>query len=137
MISHGRAAARKRSTRRFKRDKGAEIHSLAELTPGDYVVHAAHGIGIYDGIQQLEMQGVVKDYIKLRYDKGDTLYVPVTQLDLVSKYIGTKDEVRVKLHRLAARSGEDQIAGAVSGAGYRPGADRAVCQADGDPWLCV
>ena len=103
VISHGRAAARKRSTRRFKRDKGAEIHSLAELTPGDYVVHAAHGIGIYDGIQQLEMQGVVKDYIKLRYDKGDTLYVPVTQLDLVSKYIGTKDEVRVKLHRLGGQ----------------------------------
>ena len=82
---------------------GAEIHSLAELAPGDYIVHAAHGIGLYQGIQQLEVQGVVKDYLKLQYDKGDTLYVPVTQLDLVSKYIGTKDEVKVKLHRLGGQ----------------------------------
>ena len=46
---------------------------------------------------------MVKDYLKLQYDKGDTLYVPVTQLDLVSKYIGTKDEVKVKLHRLGGQ----------------------------------
>ncbi len=63
---------------------------MAELTPGDYVVHITHGIGIYEGIHKLEIQGLVKDYIKIRYDKGDTLYVPVTHLDLVSKYIGPK-----------------------------------------------
>ncbi len=103
VITHGRAASARRRPKRPKRDKAAEIHSLSELTPGDYVVHAAHGIGIYQGIHQLEVQGVAKDYIKLLYDKGDTLYVPVTQLDLVSKYIGTKDEVRVKLHRLGGQ----------------------------------
>ncbi len=103
VLTHGKAHTTARPARRFKRDKGAEIHSLSELTPGDYVVHAAHGIGLYQGIQQLEVQGVVKDYIRLQYDKGDTLYVPVTQLDLVSKYIGTKDEVRVKLHRLGGQ----------------------------------
>ncbi len=103
VITHGRAGTARRKTRRVRRDKGAEIHSLAELSPGDYVVHAAHGIGVYQGVQQLEVQGVVKDYIRLQYDKGDTLYVPVTQLDLVSKYIGTKDEVHVKLHRLGGQ----------------------------------
>ena len=103
IITHGRVAGTTRKQRRAKRDKGAEIHSLSELTPGDYIVHAAHGIGLYQGIFPLEVQGVMKDYIKLQYDKGDTLYVPVTQLDLVSKYIGTKDEVRVKLHRLGGQ----------------------------------
>ena len=103
VITHGRISSYRRKSRRPGRSKGAEIHSLAELTPGDYIVHAAHGIGLYQGIQQLEVQGVVKDYIKLQYDKGDSLYVPVTQLDLVSKYIGTKDDVKVKLHRLGGQ----------------------------------
>ena len=103
VITHGRTSARRQKRRVRPRSKGAEIHSLSELTPGDYVVHAAHGIGLYMGIHQLNVQGVTKDYIKLQYDKGDTLYVPVTQLDLVSKYIGTKDDVQVKLHRLGGQ----------------------------------
>ncbi len=102
VITHGRVSPRK-IKRRLNKQKGSEIHSLSELTPGDYVVHAAHGIGLYEGIRQMNVQGVVKDYLKLQYDKGDTLYVPVTQLDLVSKYIGTKDEVKVKLHRLGGQ----------------------------------
>ncbi len=103
VITHGRISTYRRKSRRPGRNKGAEIHSLAELTPGDYIVHAAHGIGLYQGIRQIEVQGVVKDYIQIQYDRGDTLYVPVTQLDLVSKYIGTKDEVKVKLHRLGGQ----------------------------------
>lgn len=102
VFTHGRAAGRPHS-RRLKQSRGAQIHSLAELTPGDYIVHAAHGIGIYEGIQQLDIQGVVKDYLKLRYDRGDALYVPVTQMDLVSKYIGTKEDVTLKLHRLGGQ----------------------------------
>ncbi len=103
VLTHGRAASRKKRRLTAKKDRGAPIGSLEELKKGDYVVHAAHGIGIYLGIQQLSMQGVVKDYIKLEFAKGDMLYVPVTQLDLVSKYIGTKDEVTVKLHRLGGQ----------------------------------
>ncbi len=102
IITHGRITVNRRK-RRLNRTAGAEIHSLSELVVGDYVVHAAHGIGLYQGIHQLEVQGVVKDYLKLQYDKGDTLYVPVTQLDLVSKYIGNKDEVKVRLHRLGGQ----------------------------------
>jgi transcription-repair coupling factor (superfamily II helicase) len=103
IITHGRVGAKRKTARRVRREKGAEIHSLSELSNGDYVVHTAHGIGIYEGVHRLELQGVIKDYIKIRYAKGDLLYVPVTQLDLVSKYIGTKDDVDLKLHRLGGQ----------------------------------
>ncbi len=82
--------------------KGAkEIGSLDELSKGDYVVHASHGIGIFDGINRITNQGVTKDYIKIKYAGTDVLYVPVTQLDLVSKYIGAATEEKtIKLNRL-------------------------------------
>jgi transcription-repair coupling factor (superfamily II helicase) len=98
VITHGHLNTEKRRGRRFK--KGERIRSLAELTPGDYVVHSAHGIGIYEGIHKLEVQGIVKDYIKIRYAGTDTLYVPVTQLDLVSKYIGAREDSKVRLNKM-------------------------------------
>ena len=58
---------------------------------------------MFEGIHKLEMQGVTKDYLKVRYAKGDILYVPVTQLDMVSKYIGPKEEVKVRLNRLGGQ----------------------------------
>lgn len=78
------------------------IHSLDELVAGDYIVHNIHGIGIFEGIHALEINKVKKDYIKISYAKGDTLYVPVTQLDLVSKYIGPKNDAKVKINRLGS-----------------------------------
>ena len=87
-------------TKKVKKRKGEEIRSLSDLTVGDYVVHVTHGIGIFDGIHKLELQGVIKDYIKIRYAGSDTLYVPVTQLDLVSKYIGPREDAHIKLNRL-------------------------------------
>lgn len=100
LITHGRLAAAKAKKGKKKSKNSQEIYSLAELTPGDYVVHSTHGIGIFEGIHKIDMQGVVKDYMKLRYAKSDTLYVPVTQLDLVSKYIGPREDSQVRLHRL-------------------------------------
>lgn len=82
------------------RKKGKGLSSLEDLKPGDYVVHQTHGIGRYLGIERLDLQGVVKDYLKLAYDKGDTLYVPVTQLDIVSRYTAPGDNEKVKLARL-------------------------------------
>ena len=79
------------------------FNSLEELHRGDYIVHNTHGIGIFDGITKLEAGGATKDYIKIRYDKGDILYVPVTQLDLVSKYIGNAGDSAVKLNRLGGK----------------------------------
>ncbi len=88
-----------------KRRKGYKaadaISSLEEISKGDYIVHYVHGIGIFDGIKKMEVSGVTKDFIKIRYAKGDALYLPVTQLDLVSKYIGPKDDTKtLKLSRL-------------------------------------
>lgn len=99
LISQGKTAAPAKQLRRKRKD-AREIGSLEELRPGDYVVHATHGIGVFEGIHQLTVQGVTKDYIKIRYAKQDTLYVPVTQLDLVSKYIGAGEDAGLKLHRL-------------------------------------
>ncbi len=78
-------------------------NSLEELKGGEYVVHASHGIGIFEGINSIKAKGVTKDYIKIRYAKGDVLYVPVTQLDLVSKYIGNSEDSQVKLNRLGSQ----------------------------------
>ena len=94
------------SSGRPKKRKGEEIKSLSDLTEGDYVVHVSHGIGIFSGIHKLDLHGIVKDYIKIQYAGADTLYVPVTQLDLVSKYIGPREDSKVKLNRL--HSGEWQ-----------------------------
>lgn len=88
------------SGRKAKKRKGEEIRSLSDINVGDLVVHTSHGIGRFDGIQKLEIQGITKDYIKIKYKGEDVLYVPVTQLDLVSKYIGPKEGGNVRLNKL-------------------------------------
>ena len=85
------------------RKKGEAFNSLEELKVGDYVVHFAHGIGQFDGIHRIETGNVVKDYIKIKYKGTDVLYVPVTQLDLVSRYIGAAGENGPLLHRLGGQ----------------------------------
>lgn len=101
LISHGRLQNAKKPGKKQKRDKNTkEISSLSDLTVGDYIVHTAHGIGVFEGIHKIEMDGITKDYIKVRYAKQDTLYVPVTQLDLVSKYIGPREDSHIKLNKL-------------------------------------
>ncbi len=100
LITH-RYIASDRIKLKRKAKKGREIGSLDELKKGDYVVHVAHGIGIFDGINRITNSGVTKDYIKIRYAKSDVLYVPVTQLDLVSRYIGAATEDgNIKINRL-------------------------------------
>ncbi len=100
LLTHGRVLGLSSSRAKAKRSAKEIIRSLSDLTPGDYVVHVSHGIGIFEGIHKLEMEGLIKDYIKIRYQGADTLYVPVTQLDLVSKYIGPRDDGGVRLHKL-------------------------------------
>ena len=90
---------KKRRKTKQKSDPG--IRSLADLTPGDYVVHVAHGIGVFEGIIKREIHGVVKDYIKIRYAGTDMLFVPVTQLDLVSQvYRRAGEDGGVRLNKL-------------------------------------
>ena len=92
----------KKKRRRTPKD-GKAVYNLSELSVGEYVVHSIHGIGIYQGIRKMDVQGFLKDYIMIEYAKGDNLYVPVTQLDLVAKYIGPKENSRVKLNRLGSK----------------------------------
>ncbi len=99
VITHRHIAAEGKLIRRKYKD-GKQINSLDELIRGDYVVHASHGIGIFDGINQIKNGGITKDYIKIKYAGSDTLYVPVTQLDLVSKYIGAAEDSSIKLNKL-------------------------------------
>ena len=78
-----------------------KLQSYADLTPGDLVVHQHHGIGRFVSMMRLPVDGVEKDYIKIAYAGSDCLYVPATQLDLVSKYIGTgEDTGHTKLNKL-------------------------------------
>lgn len=77
------------------------ILSYAELEVGDYVVHEKYGIGIYRGLSTLTMGGSTGDYLKLEYAGGDSLYLPCTQLDVLSKYIGAGAETGlVKLSKM-------------------------------------
>lgn len=82
---------KRKSTKKHKKQKGmAKIKSFGELKPGDYVVHVNSGIGIYKGIKQIDAGGNKRDYLDIEYQKGDKLYVPVEQLDLVQKYVGSE-----------------------------------------------
>lgn len=88
------------SVRRSRHKAGKQLRSLSDLQVGDYVVHNVHGIGIFRGIETLTLQGVVKDYIKIEYAGASTLHIPVTQLDMITKYIGPKDDTKVKINKL-------------------------------------
>ena len=103
LITYGQSAYRHQQKKRKAKKEGQEIYSLSELSAGDYVVHSVHGIGVFSGIRKIDTHGITKDYIKIDYAKGDVLYVPVTQLDMVAKYIGAQENGRVKLNRLGSQ----------------------------------
>ena len=86
--------------KKFK-DKGQKIQSFADMREGDYVVHENSGVGRYTGIDQLTVNGVKKDYMKVVYQGGDNLYVPIDQMDKIQKYIGS-DAEKVKLNKIGS-----------------------------------
>lgn len=102
VITYSQNAYRPEKKKKRKPKNGQEIYSLSELAAGDYVVHSVHGVGVFGGIRKIDTHGIIKDYIKIEYAKGDVLYVPVTQLDMVAKYIGPHENSRVKLNRLGS-----------------------------------
>ena len=99
LITHAKMSGTPKLKRR-RHKEGQRIKALSELNLGDYVVHSGHGIGVFEGIVKRDMHGVIKDYIKIRYSGTDMLFVPVTQLDLVSRYIGAADAQNVRLNKL-------------------------------------
>lgn len=87
--------------KKSKHPKGKAIYSISELSQGDYVVHSNYGIGVFDGVKTMKVQDVPKEYIKIKYAKNEVVYVPVTQMDLVSKYIGSTENARVRINNLS------------------------------------
>ena len=88
--------------RRTKKKSKKDTIDFTDLKVGDFVVHENHGIGIYEGIEQLNIQGVVKDYLTIGYRGNDKLYVPIDQMDLIQKYIGA-DSVKPKVNKLSSQ----------------------------------
>ena len=85
VLTEGQLTAPTQKRLKLKKESNRQkIQSYTDLSPGDLVVHTHHGIGRFAGIQRMPVDGVEKDYIKIDYAGGDCLYVPVTQLDLVS-----------------------------------------------------
>jgi transcription-repair coupling factor (superfamily II helicase) len=81
------------------RYSGENIDTFTDLNIDDYIVHQIHGIGIFKGLERIEVSGALKDYIKIKYLGDDVLYVPANQLELVQKYIGSEGK-RPKLNKL-------------------------------------
>ncbi len=81
---------REKQRRRAARwPEGAALDALAQLAPGDYLVHAEHGIGLYRGLVELELRGVVGEFLRLEYAESSRLFVPVHRLNLVQRYAGS------------------------------------------------
>ncbi len=91
--------AEKKKKRKKSTYEGNKIQSFTELTPGDYVVHENHGLGIYQGIEKIEVDKVTKDYIKIEYGGGGVLYILATGLDVIQKYSGSEGR-KPKLNKL-------------------------------------
>lgn len=91
---------KKKRKKRVKRYEGAAIHSFNDLKIGDYVVHENHGLGIYEGIEKIEVDHITKDYLKVAYAGGSNLYIPATSLEVLQKYAGSDAAKVPKLNKL-------------------------------------
>ncbi len=92
----------KKKKKKRKKYEGQKIHDFADLKVGDYVVHENHGLGIYKGIEKVEVEKVVKDYIKIEYRDGGNLYILATGLDVIQKY-ASADGGKPKLNKLGTQ----------------------------------
>jgi len=107
VLTEGQLISKSEPRRKAASKKGAtnrqKLNSFTDLSPGDLVVHENYGIGRFVAMEQIKVEGAVKDYIKIAYQGSDTLFVPATQLDMVSKYIGSGGEdANVKLNKIGS-----------------------------------
>lgn len=102
VISETDIFGKAKKKRKRKKYEGRRIQDFSELKVGDYVVHENHGLGIYQGIEKIEVDKISKDYMKISYAKGGNLYIPATQLDLIQKYANA-DARKPKLNRLGSQ----------------------------------
>ena len=97
-----RSEPRKKAAKKTGSTNRQKLNSFTDLVPGDLVVHENYGIGRFVAMEQIKVDNAVKDYIKIAYQGSDTLFVPATQLDLVSKYIGGGENAQVKLNKIGS-----------------------------------
>lgn len=103
VLTEGQLIARSEPKRKQKKaaTNRQKLNSFTDLTPGDLVVHENYGIGRFVAMEQIKVDGAIKDYVKIAYQGTDTLFVPATQLDMVSKYIGSGGEdANVRLNKI-------------------------------------
>ncbi len=115
VIAESDIFGRQKKKKKRKVYEGQKIQSFSELKVGDYVVHENHGVGIYKGIEKIEVDKTTKDYMKISYDGGGVLYILATQLDLIQKYAGA-DAKKPKLNKLGTAQWtktKKQVRGAV------------------------
>lgn len=107
--------AEKKKRRKKKSYEGSKIQNFSDLNVGDYVVHENHGLGIYRGIEKIEVDHVTKDYIKIEYAAGGVLYILATGLDVIQKYAGSEAK-KPKLNKLNSvewKNTKNKVKGAV------------------------
>ena len=102
VLTEGQLIAKGQPRKKLKKGytNRQKLNSFTDLTPGDLVVHENYGIGRFVAMEQLKVDGAVKDYVKIAYQGSDTLFVPATQLDLVSKYIGGGEDGNIRLNKI-------------------------------------
>ena len=105
VISETDIFGKKKKKKRRRIYEGEKIQSFTDLKPGDYVVHENHGLGIYQGIEKIEIDRIEKDYMKISYAGGGNLYISATQMDLIQKY-ASADAKKPKLNRLGGQDWE-------------------------------
>ncbi len=107
VLTEGQLIAKSEPRRKPAKKSGAtnrqKLNSFTDLTPGDLVVHENYGIGRFVAMEQIKVDNAVKDYIKIAYQGSDTLFIPATQLDMVSKYIGGgSEDGNVRLNKIGS-----------------------------------
>ena len=104
ILSEGQLLAKTEPKRKAKKSSTnrQKLNSFTDLSPGDLVVHDNYGIGRFVAMEQIKIDGAVKDYVKIAYQGTDVLFVPATQLDMVSKYIGGGEDTNIRLNKIGS-----------------------------------
>ena len=95
---------RKKRRVKFKYTNSEKIRNYQELNVGDYIVHVSHGIGLYEGIENVEVGGVYKDFLKIVYDGGDIIYVDINNMNYIQKYTASTDNRKPVLNKLGTKN---------------------------------
>ena len=95
---------RKKRRVKFKYTNSEKIRNYQELNIGDYIVHVSHGIGLYEGIENVEVGGVFKDFLKIVYDGGDIIYVDINNMNYIQKYTASTDNRKPALNKLGTKN---------------------------------